>query len=187
MVVSMLALLVGCTGTDEISGAGSAAISTNDGARLTRFEERLLGQQLVDVQAGVRPWGDDRSIGVCTKEEGSRSCPQALGREVGELPPGEYQLFAELRVPAIGEKGTWTVEVHTDCTITGKDGATSQRDYDKSYTVTYAGEERGYRLAPLVSITSPSSGRRECTWTLTAPHPDREIVYAGSWSTPAKD
>jgi len=181
----MLGLLAAaCTGAPDT--VPDTTTPEGDEAALSRFEERLLSTQLNDIRSGVRPWGD-ASLGICTHTKGDRSCPSFLGADAGELAPGDHQLFAELRVPTIGAEGTWTVDVHTECDITGRDGATRQQDYDKSYTVRYAGEDRGYRLAPLVTISSPSAGKRSCRWTLTAPHPDREIVYAGSWSTPDKD
>jgi hypothetical protein len=55
----------------------------------------------------------------------------------------------------------------------------------RSYPVAYAGEDRGYRLLPLRSITSPSEGgAKSCVYTIKAPHPDGDKVYTGSWSTP---
>jgi hypothetical protein len=176
-------MLSGCTGETSTEPAPAPTV---DGVALTRFEARLLGEQLSDIRAGVRPWGE-QSLGICTHEDGSRTCPTFLGADAGELPPGAYQIYAELRAPAVGPEGTWTIDFSVHCMITSASGQTSPHDYSKAYTVTYAGEERGFRLSPLYKITSPSSGSRDCQWALSAPHPDRDIVYTGSWSSPAKD
>lgn len=151
---------------------------------LTDFESAVVAPMLEDIRGGVRPFGKD-SIGIC---KGKRECDEYLGREVGELPPGDYILQAELRVPNTGEAYSWKISFATECetvrkTESGETRSTSQNSRD--YDVRYAGEERGYRLIPLRTITSPSAGgSRHCDWKITAPHPDGEKVYEGSWSTP---
>ncbi|MCA9489958.1 MAG: hypothetical protein KC621_08545, partial [Myxococcales bacterium] len=76
------------------------------GQKMTSFEHQLLDEVLDDVRAGVRPW-DDQSVGVCA---GKKECTTFLGLDAGELGKGDYMVKAELRVPQIGEKGTWKVE-----------------------------------------------------------------------------
>jgi len=154
-------------------------------AALSPFEDSLIGPLVDDVRAGVRPF-DDEGIGICKGT--TRNCGTYLGTDVGELPPGEYSVHAHLRVPNVGEKGTWKVRFETHCTTirqTNGGERRSDRDYDKEYDVVYAGEDNGYTLAPLTRIRSPgTNGRVECTYTITAPHPDGDKVYEGSWEVP---
>jgi hypothetical protein len=176
------AALCGDAGSDP----APAAAATAPGSGLSAFESGLVGPVLDDLRGGVRPFNDS-GIGICTGN--SKDCDEYLGREPGELPPGEYMLRAELRVPDIGDKGTWKVKLDTDCTLTrSKDGSetTTKRSDSKEYTVNYTGEERGYRLSPLRTIKSPNSNdyRKSCSWTLTAPHADGDKVYSGSWVVP---
>lgn len=166
--------------------AEAAAPSPSSAASLTTFESDVVGPILADIREGVRPF-DEEGIGIC---KGKRECDEYLGREVGELPPGDYILKAELRVPRTGDAYNWTVDVATECetvrkTESGETRSTSNNS--RSYDVRYAGEDRGYRLMPLRTIESPSTGgSRTCKWTITAPHPDGDKVYSGSWSTPDK-
>ncbi len=156
------------------------------GASLSGFEDELFKPLLADVRSGVRPF-TDQGIGIC---KGERACDEWVGTDVGELPPGKYIVKAELRVPDVGEPGTWKVTFDTECTTTkttsnGESSSTSNSS--RGYDVRYAGADRGYRLMPLRTIESPSKGgKRACTWKITAPHPDGDKVYTGSWSTPEK-
>ncbi len=155
------------------------------GTLVTGFEETLLKPLMEDIQAGVRPFSE-QGVGIC---RGERTCDEYLGTDVGELAPGKYIVMAELRVPNVGDPGTWKVNFQTECGITrtssGGELTTSNTDSSREYDVRYAGTERGYRLMPLRTITSPSNGgTRNCTYSITAPHPDGDKVYSGSWSTP---
>lgn len=154
-------------------------------AGLTAFEQELVGPLLEELRAGVRPRGDE-GLGVCRGT--SKDCAAFLGRSPGELPAGEYSLQARLTVPDIGPKGTWQVALRTACTTTGSDGeAREGKPYERTFDVIHAGPDRGYTLAPLYKITSPGAhGAQSCTYTLTAPHPDGDQVYEGSWSVPAE-
>lgn len=163
----------------------SAVPDEPQGTLVTGFEETLLKPLMDDIQAGVRPF-TEQGIGIC---RGERTCDEYLGTDVGELPPGKYIVMAELRVPNVGETGTWKVDFQTDCAITrtstNGEPTTSNTDSSREYDVRYAGTERGYRLMPLRTITSPSNGgSRECTYSITSPHPDGDKQYSGSWSTP---
>ena len=200
--MTVLLWLAGCVGgTAECGPAECADICAKEQApapsptpgpapaaapAMSDFEHKLLDPKLEDLRAGVRPWSDE-GIGIC---RGKKSCDEYLGMEPGELPKVDYLVMAELRVPDIGEKGTWSVTFETDCTsirTTPNGESRDTRNYNRTYEVFYAGEDRGYRLMPLRTIESPSgSARTECTWTLTAPHPDGDQVYEGSWSTPAE-
>lgn len=149
--------------------------------KMSPFEHQLLDELMTDVRAGIRPW-DDQGIGVCA---GKKECTTFLGANAGELPKGDYLVKAELRVPAIGEKGTWKVDFHTECSIEHPGSPPEIRTYDRGYDVWYAGPERGYRLIPLRTFESPSKGgAQRCTFQLTAHHPDGDRLYEGSWSTP---
>jgi len=152
---------------------------------MTAFESKLIGPLMADVQAGVRPFSDD-GIGLC--KGATKECGAFLGRDAGELKPGEYSVQARLRVPNVGPKGTWTVRFQTQCETTASDGTVRPgKPYERTFDVIYAGEDRGYTLAPLYKVTSPGDyGAASCTWSLTAPHPDGDKIYEGSWSVPAK-
>jgi len=171
--------------TEDREAAEPAPAATPAG--LTTFESDLISPILEDIRGGVRPF-DDQGIGIC---KGKRDCDQYLGTDVGELPPGDYILKAELRVPKTGAAHQWKVEVATSCETTRKTGngtSSSTSNQSREYDVRYAGEDRGYRLMPLRTIQSPSpGGARKCTYTITAPDPDGDKVYKGSWSTPDAD
>jgi hypothetical protein len=149
------------------------------------FEQELLAAALQDVRDGVRPW-DERAIGVCA---GKKECKEYLGTDAGELPPGDYVVRAELRVPASGEKGTWKVKFASECTLERPQGEPTISTYSREYDVTYAGPDRGFRLLPLRAFESPAKeGRQSCKWTLTAPHPSGsgERVWEGGWKVPGR-
>lgn len=166
------------TAGETTEAAGTAS------TKLTTFEDGLLAPVVEDVRAGVRSF-DEQGIGIC---RGTKECEEFLGSDVGELPPGDYMVKAELRVPKIGEPGTWSITFDTSCDAIRKTESgetTSTSNSSRSYDVRYAGEQRGYRLMPLRTIESPSKGgARKCTYTITAPHPDGDKVYKGSWETP---
>lgn len=175
VTIMITTMLLGCAGS---SAAPSEEKATDGPSIATSFEASLVGPLLDEVRSGVRPF-DDEGIGLCA---GETVCERFLGREVSTpLEAGEYGLFASLRVPPIGEPGTWTVQVDTTCK--GNDGA--EVPYNRSYDVVApAGRTpRPFRLL-LQRVTSPDpAGPRTCTWKVTAPHPDREIAFSGSWST----
>ncbi len=181
------AAYVAAAGGQPASAEPGRAASTASGVdmpRLSAFEAQLVAPIIEDARAGVRPFTDD-GIGIC---RGKRECDVFLGTDVGELPQGDYLLKAELRVPRTGDAHAWTIEVATDCEVVRKTESGESRttsNNSRSYDVRYAGEDRGYRLMPLRSIESPSTGgHRTCTYKITAPHPDGDKVYTGSWSTP---
>ncbi|MCA9568351.1 MAG: hypothetical protein KC656_10930 [Myxococcales bacterium] len=157
------------------------------GGGLSSFEQEFVGPILEDVRAGIRPW-DAEGVGIC---KGERECDSFLGLTPGELAPGTHMVKAELAVPNVGEKGMWKVQFNVDCTTTkvsGNSTSTTTNNYNKEYTVFYAGKEKGYRLMPLYKIDSPSKyGARECTYKITAPHPDGPgQTWEGSWKVPAE-
>ena len=190
--VSILIWLAGCGASK--GGAGShtepcaellttqrAAPKNPSAVRLTPFEQELVCPLLRDVRRGVAPFGEE-AIGIC---EGEMTCDRFLGRDVGELPEGSYILKAELAVPNAGPPGMWTLTLDWVCNPppgVGEDGPGSQ---GRTFELRYAGSTRGYRLMPLLAFQSPrSAGPQSCTWTLTAPHPDGDTVFEGSWSVP---
>lgn len=200
LVTVILGGLLACTGSGGGGTAGTVAATCGEaecaavcadgdagsaGPELTEFEKKIVDPILADVREGVRPWSET-GIGIC---KGKRECEEFLGASVADpLPAGDYLLMADLRVPRTGDAHTWTIEVTTDCEtvkVTENGETKSSSSNSRSYDVRYAGEERGYRLMPLRTITSPSDGgSRHCTYTIKAPHPDGEKVYTGSWSTP---
>jgi hypothetical protein len=169
------------------SGGTAAPAAAAGGGDLSTFEHGLVDPMLDDLRQGVRPWAAD-SVGICSGT--GRDCTQFLGVDGGELTaPGDYMVRAELRVPKIGEKGTWKVRFETNCEITkqgsGSSTSTTTNTSSKEYDVQYAGEEHGSRLSPLYTITSPSKyGAQKCTYTLTSLNPDNEQKITGSWSVP---
>ena len=194
-LVATLFLAAGCSGDcpeatcgeaecDAVCNAvAEAAPESPDGPvlTLTSYESQLLQPLVDDIRQGVRPFSDT-AVGIC---KGERACDEFLGLDAGELPPGKYIVTAELRVPDVGDPGTWKINFDTNCETTTKSGGTSNSDHTRSYDVRYAGKERGYRLSPLRTVESPSrGGARKCTYKIIAPHPDGEKVYEGSWSTP---
>ncbi len=179
--------LMACKGGNTAEAASSSNCSTSSAGAsgLTSFEEGLVGPLLSDVRAGVQPWSD-QSIGIC-KGQG-RDCEEFLGSSAEELPPGEYMMRAELKVPRVGDKGTWKVKFEAQCTTTRKTErgeTTTTNSTSKEYEVQYAGTERGSRLSPLYTIRSPDpSGDKHCTYKLTSLHPDMPSEWTGSWSVP---
>ncbi len=171
--IAMMTMFLGCSG---------AAPTSADGVTLavaTPFEGELVGPLLQEIRAGVRPF-DDQGLGIC---RGAHECEEYLGRELEEpLGPGEYGLFAALRVPPVGEPGTWSVTVTTTCKGEGSEGSRYTREHE---LVAPPGKAvRPFRLL-LQRITSPSpEGPRSCEWSVVAPHPDQELTWSGSWSTP---
>jgi hypothetical protein len=151
---------------------------------LSDYERSVVDPVLEDLRHGVRPWGE-KTVGICPSG-GARKCEDFLGTQAEGLPPGDYILHAELRVPKVGEG--WRVRFETDCTtIKEKDGSETRttKDYSKEYEVHYINEERGATLSPLTRIKSPGRyGRQECTWQIVAPHPDGDKTIKGSWSVP---
>ncbi len=147
---------------------------------LTEFEAELMAPILADLRAGVGPFGDD-GFGIC---RGAGTCEEFLGADAGELEPGAYMLRALVRVPPAGE---WSLRVRTQCEVTGaRRGAPDEvttEEFDRTYTLRYPGPERGYPLQPVLSLDSPRErGSAECFWEFTAPGPDREQRWEGSWS-----
>jgi len=197
-VAVVVGALVACTGGGGSSAPGECGVAEcaevcaegtpaggGSGPGLSEFEKGIVDPILADVREGVRPWSD-QGIGIC---RGKRECDEFLGASVeGDLPAGEYLLMADLRVPRTGDAHAWTIEVTTNCEtikVTDKGETRSTSTNTRSYDVRYAGEDRGYRLMPLRTITSPSEGgARSCKYTIKAPHPDGPKEYTGSWATP---
>ncbi len=172
-------------GTVSVTSTTDCASSKGSSTGLTSFEQNLVGPLLSDVREGVQPFSD-QSIGICRGL--GRDCEEYLGTSVEELPPGEYMMRAELKVPRVGEKGTWRVKFEVQCTTTRRTErgeSTTTSSTSKEYDVQYAGTERGSRLSPLYTIRSPDpSGEKHCTYKLTSLHPDTPAEWTGSWSVP---
>ena len=162
-----------------------APAAAGEGLQVSAFERSQLEPLLEDLRKGVRPI-DDQGLGVCSTT--GKDCVEFLGAAPGELPAGKYLVKAELAVPRLGEKGTWTVVFEVKCTTTTTTGSTtntSTNTYSRTFEVNYSNQERGYRLMPLASIDSPSKGSaRSCAYTITTSHPDGGKVYSGGWSVP---
>jgi len=163
----------------------TAPPAAGEGLQISAFEKSLLEPLLEDIRKGVRPI-DDQGLGVCSTT--GKDCVEFLGAAPGELPAGKYLVKAELAVPRLGDKGTWTVLFDVKCTTTTTSGSTtstSTNTFSRTFEVSHSTQERGYRLMPLASIESPSKGSaRSCAYTVTTSHPDGGKVYSGSWSVP---
>jgi hypothetical protein len=170
---------------DAAPAPAASPAAAGDALRVTPFERSLLDPLLDDLRQGVRPL-DAQAFGLCSTT--GKECTDFLGAAPGELAAGKYLVKAELAVPRLGDKGTWTVAFEVKCTTTSTSGSsttTSTNAYNHTYEVSHSDKERGYRLMPLYAIESPSrNGSRRCAYTLTAPHPDGAKVYSGSWSVP---
>lgn len=175
-----------CEGAATPEQATPDAPKAGAATTLSDFEKSLVEPMLKDIRDGVRPFGEN-AVTLCKGT--SRDCEESLGTSPGELAPGKYIVKAELRVPKTSQDAdTWQVKFSTDCTITSVDGkSTSQRSYDKSYNVRYAGEERGYNLVPLRIIESPRNGGSEvCEWKIEDLHGDGDrVIASGTWTVPA--
>jgi hypothetical protein len=163
-----------------------AAVPDPGSLSVSPFEKDLLDPILEAVRQGVQPVNDE-AIGIC---RGRQTCEEYLGLEVGELPPGVYMIRAELRVPDVGERGTWNVDFSTEC-VSIREGAKADQQtrhpYERSYDVVHSpAKDRGFRLQPMQTIQSPSKyGARECTWKFVIPRASGEDeVFSGSWSVP---
>ncbi len=181
--------LSGCGG--ECSAAESAQVCPDEadaGPSVSAREWALVGSLVEEARAGVVPF-DEHGVGICI---GDRGCGTWMGRDAGVLPPGKYAVQASLRVPRVGPTGTWKVTYRSNCAVTrdGPSGPTTrERGFERTYDVSFAGEDRGYPLSPLQQIHSPrpDGGRAECTWALVAHHPAGDTEYTGSWTTEAAD
>ena len=177
-----------CAG-DSASKVTAEATTSKGGAAsgLTAFENSVIEPILSDLRAGIRPFNES-GIGIC--KGSGKECGGYLGRDVGELPPGDYMMRAELAVPASGPADSWKVRFETECktiriSADGKNKSESTNNRSKEYTVKYRSGDIGYRLSPLFKITSPNpSARQECSWKLVGTHPDGDKVYEGAWIVP---
>ena len=137
-------LLVACGGSGEPAPAPSAPAAGPAPAAaptpapeapaervLSEAEFELLKPTLEDLRAGVRPFSD-QSLGVC-KTDG-RSCVEYVGMDAGELPPGDYLFWAEMRAPKLSRDADWEVTFATDCETERASGSSSSRN-EKTYAI----------------------------------------------------
>ena len=152
-----------CPACDETISAPSAAGNLSD------WELSLLQEPLEDIRAGIRPFGEE-SFGIC---RGVQKCEEFIGKDPGVLNDGDHMVYAELRVPKLGEQ--WQADFSLNCETAREDGTSQPYEYNRSYSVSHSGPNRGYRLAPMARIQSPNTtGKRECSYSLTPVRPDGE-------------
>ena len=187
----LLSLFFGCSAEPqdcpkcpEPTGTTEAAAPVQESGTqhsLSAWEAELLAEPLDDLRAGIRPFHPE-GFGVC---RGVQRCEEFLGTDPGLLPSGDYMVYAELRVPQLGEG--WRANFELKCDIEREGEASRPYEYSRSYEVAYAGPNRGYRLAPMMRIKSaePDGALRDCVYTLTPSRPDGEAAepLAGSYST----
>lgn len=171
---------------DTLQAADKPKASEKTALALTAFEEKMLSTVITDLRAGVHPFNKE-GLGLC--EGQGKACEKFLGMKAGTLPPGKYMVRAELAVPNIGPKGSWSIEFKTECVTTqttpSGDVKENRSSRSRSFNVAYAGQSRGYRLSPLYTISSPNKdGEQTCKYQIIAPHPDGDKVYEGSWTVP---
>jgi len=107
-----------------------------------------------------------------------KNCIDYLERDVSDLPEGSYVLHARLGVPSDGE--AWPVSLTTHCRKNGSDGARKERG--STTNVSAGSKEDGYRLWGLtVDVPGDQAWASDCTWELSAPHPQGDNVFVGSW------
>lgn len=189
----LLTLLGACSGGGEApSSAPAAATSAAPSPTpapsvpperiLSEAEYALLKDNLADMRAGVRGFSDN-SVGVCTRK--GKTCGEPLGTSPDALPNGDYLLWAELRAPQLGPDDGWPVTLSTRCEIETQGGSRTSDD-SRTYTVRYAGEERGYRLR-LREFSSPAKGGpTACTWALRSDAEGGRVIAEGRWSLPSE-
>lgn len=149
---------------------------------LTEAEFALLKDDLSDLRQGVRPFTEE-SLGVCVRKD--KSCGSFVGATAEELAEGDYLLWAELRAPRLGPEDGWPVSLETRCTLETSGGSRTS-EQTRTYTVRYAGEERGFRLR-LREFSSPGKGgATRCSWSLRSDLEDGRVVGEGAWSMPAE-
>lgn len=190
-ISGFLCVLVGCGGSSEAEKTPEASPSEADvpvanAIEMSPGEMEVIMPLLESFRNGVNPRGE-QGIGICRGQ--GPTCEEFLGSTPGELPPGVYTIRAELDVPTVGRK--WRANFEADCEITmqypsGEVKRTSE--HEKTYRLAPTGDKQGFRLNPLLVITSPSkAGAQECEFSLTLPHSaGEEKVFTGSWSVPAQ-
>ena len=167
---------------------GASSSSKAGGGSLSQAEQDLLANHLEDLRTGIRGF-DEKSIGVCVQGKKKRECAEYLGTDVSNLPEGKYMMQAHLLAPKITPEGKWKVEFQKDCTRikkTKNGESKTTNNYSKSYTINYS--SKGYRLAPLMTFTSPGKyGSEECKWKLIFHNVNGTEELTGSWSVPAQE
>ena len=147
------------------------------------FEAELLSPLLSEMKDGVRLFDTATGLGVC---RGQRRCDTFVGRDVDELPAGEFMVRAELKVPRSGPRGTWEVAYKNTCDVIDVDGNVGdQTVFERTYSVQWGGPNRAFRIDPIERITSPNpAGAMRCAYTLTPLHPGAIEAWTGTYGVP---
>lgn len=151
---------------------------------LSDFEWSLVGERVMDLRAGVRPWAEDR-IGVCRGETG---CREFLGLEAGTLQPGPHRLHAELRVPAVPDL-EWRVQFKHHCLVekplAGDATAKTHHTDAEMFTLSWPGADRPVVLSPVPDIPSPSpDGTVYCGYSYNLYNPTGVTEIEGHYVVP---
>ena len=162
------------------------------GTFLSPAEANLLAPFLEDLRSGVREFAPNH-IGVCKKVDKGTECAEGdfLGMDAGTLGEGEFIVRGEFDAPELMPEEKWKVNFSVDCEITrttANGQTTTTKNYSKDYAVQkFAGKDRGYRLSPVYTISSPSaSGEQHCKWKFVAHNLDADREWSGSYTVPAK-
>jgi len=87
--------------------------------------------------------------------------------------------MARLDVPRDQKK--WPVSLTTWCKKAGSEKDRKERVNDTE--VIAGSKELGYRFWGLsFNVPEAAAWASDCTWTLSAPHPDGDNEFVGSWS-----
>jgi hypothetical protein len=185
-----LGIFPACTGdedTDEDRAEGPSEDdkdpqeATEEDARITPevIEDPYTG--IEDPGTGIRPISPD-ALGLCRLESpdaSKKDCSDFVGRDVDDLPPGDYVLLARLDVPRDSKK--WPVRFTTWCTRIGSEKERKERTSEG--TVSAGSKELGYRFWALsFNVPETAGWASDCTWKLSAPHPEGDNEFVGSWS-----
>lgn len=143
---------------------------TPDALVLSEREWAIFGEEIRDYRLGIQPW-DDHGVGVC----GGAQCETFLGLTPGLLPPGNWRVRANLRVPTLGQH-TWRVFFRETCEMVLGAGtptpSTTTEDHVQQFEVSWQSETRGALLDALTLIPSPDpKAHRLCGWDITATGP----------------
>jgi hypothetical protein len=98
---------------------------------------------------------------------------------VTDLSEGDYVLLARLDGP--DDKLAWPVTLSTHCRKLGSDQDRKERGAPSD--VSTGSAEHGYRLWGMgFNVPGDAAWATDCTWTLSAPHPDGANEFTGSWT-----
>lgn len=144
---------------------------------LTPLERAALGGLVEELRQGVVPI--EGSVGLC-RVEGERCEDDPIRIDSAPLAPGKYHLAGRFVAPRVDKQGGWHVGLERSCrAASGVPNTTRNR-----WKVTHA--PAGYRLDPMVVVTSPAKEERTCTYRLLLETLEGVETLEGSYIIPAE-